>query len=191
MQIIESEAVMRKVLLLILPFVFLLGCADAAIADRLAYQDARLYIDATFTLDGAEFPAILELEAAEYDESGRMLARDALLTLSENSIISGVKFEMSGGEAYVSSGVLKIPLADEAVIEGICDIVSLFCISEDSYYSSQAESRGGVECERAVYVSGENRVEVLLDKSTALPLEIIASIDGRTLAASIRELRTE
>ena len=167
------------------------SCAGAQTADRLGYQNSKLYVEATFTLDDEQIPVTLTLEAPEYDESGRMLARDAVLTFGENSIISGVSFEFTGGEVYVSSGVLKIPISDEAVISGVCDIISLFCISGEHYHSSERVSDGGLKCERALYVNGDNRVEVTLDLSCMLPTDISAEINGRTIAADISYITAE
>lgn len=169
----------------------LTSCGGESERDRLAYQNAKLRVEAAFTLDGEAVPAKLILEAPEYDETGRMLARDAVLTLGENSIISGVSFEFSHGEVYVSSGVLKIPIEDDSVIDGISDIISLFCISDDCYYSSEETTVGGIECERAVYIDGDNRVEVILDLSCMLPISISATIDGRELAAEIKLIKAE
>ena len=120
-----------------------------------------------------------------------MLARNAVLTLGENSIISGVSFEVIGDEVYICSGVLKIPISDETVISGISDIISLFCISGEHYHSSESITDGGLKCERTVYINGDNRVEVTLDLSCMLPTEIIAEINGRTIAANISYITAE
>ncbi len=167
------------------------SCTNAERGDRLAYQSSKLYVEATFTLDGEVMPVTLTLEAPEYDDDGRMLARDATLTLGENSIISGVKFEIVGGEVYVSSGTLKIPIADAAVVSGVSDIISLFCISGEYYHSSENTKIGGVKCERAVYVNGDNKVEVTLDTTCMLPTDIVAEISGRTIAADISYIKAE
>lgn len=165
------------------------SCGSTQNADRLAYQSMKLYVEATFTLDDEEMPVTLTLEAPEYDEDGRMLARDATLTLGENSIISGVKFEIVSGEVYISSGTMKIPIADEAVVSGVTDIISLFCISGEYYHSSESTKIGGVKCERAVYVNGDNRVEVTLDTTCMLPTDIVAEIEGRVVAADISYIK--
>ncbi len=184
---------MRYYLALILLTATLLftSCGGESQRDRLAYQDAQLEIDAVFTLDGEEIPAKLILEAPEYDESGRMLARDAVLTLGENSIISGVSFEFTQGEVYVSSGMLKIPIEDENLIGGVSDIISLFCISEDCYYSAEKTTVGGLSCERAVYIDGDDRVEVLFDLSCMLPISIKANVGGRELSAEIKLIKAQ
>lgn len=171
--------------------VMLYSCSGVAERDRLAYQDGHLYVEADFIVDGEPVTASLDIEATEYDGEGRMLSRDTILTLGENSIISGVSFIFTGGEAYVSSGELKIPIKDDGVISGITDIISLFCISPDSYYSSEMVTEGGLECERCVYINGENRVEVLLDLSCELPVSINAVIDGRELSADIKLIKVE
>lgn len=171
--------------------ILLASCAKGSEVDRLAYQDMSLQINAVFTLGDETVPATLMLEAPEYDENGRMLARDAVLTLGENSIISGVSFEFVGGEVYVSSGVLKIPIEDETLIEGISNIISLFCISKEHYYSSETVKLDGLECERVVYINGDNRVEVTLDLTCMLPTDIVAVIDGRTISADISMIRAE
>lgn len=174
---------MRRWWTMLLMLTLLVGCGAAA-EDPLAYQDGALTVEAIFTLDGTEMPGTLELSAAEFDAEGRMLARDARLTLRDNSIIAGVQFEITGGEAFVASGVLKIPLSDETVIGGILDLVSLFCIDGGSYYA--AEDAG--ECRLYRYVNGENRVELLYDPNMALPKEITAVIDSREIGAKIESI---
>ena len=167
------------------------ACASTRNIDRLAYQNAKLYVEATFTLDDEIIPVTLTLEAPEYDDDGRMLARDAVLTLGENSIISGVNFEITDGSVYISSGALKIPISDESVVSGVADIISLFCISGEHYHSSESTKLDGVKCERALYVNGENRVEVTLDTTCMLPTDIVAEIDGHTIAADISYIKAE
>lgn len=178
-------------ILAVLITAMLFSCTGASERDRLAYQERQLYVEADFMIDGEPASATLEIEAAEYGSDGRMLSRDTVLTMGENSIISGVSFIFTGGEAYVSSGELKIPIKDEDVISGITDMISLFCISPDSYYSSEKVTEGGLECERSVYINGENRVEVLIDLSCELPISITAMIDGRELSAHIRLIKAE
>lgn len=169
----------------------LTSCGGESQRDRLAYQDARLEIEAVFTLDGEKIPARLTLEAPEYDESGRMLARSGVLTPSENSIISGVSFEFTQGEVSISSGAMKIPMEDGGAVGGIYDIVSLFCINGEHYYSAEKTTVCGLSCERAVYIDGDDRVEVLLDLSCMLPAYITATVDGRELAADIKLIKAE
>ena len=170
---------------------FFSSCTTGEDLDRLGYQDEKLYIEAVFTVDDESIPALIDIAKAEYDEGGLMLARDATLTFGENSIISGVSFEFSAGKVYVSSGELKIPIEDESVVSGISDMISLFCISEDYYHSSEKIKVSGLSCERSVYVNGENSVEVTLDLSCMLPTDIVAIIDGRTISAHISMIKTE
>lgn len=183
---------MRRVLtILIIIIMSLTACSGGTAVDRLAYQDRRLYIEAVFTIDEESFPIKLTLEAPEYDDTGRMLARDARLIIDENSIISGVGFEVSGGAVYISSGELKIPINDEEMISGIEDIISLFCISDECYYSSEKVMIEKLECEHAVYIDGNNRVEILIDLTCALPKNITAVIDNRRIAADISMIKAE
>ena len=170
---------------------FLVSCANSKDVDRLAYQSSALYVDATFILGDESVPVTMNIGAAEYAEDGRMLARDATLVFGENSIISGVCFEFSAGRAYVSSGEFKIPIEDTAVISGISDMISLFCISGEHYYSSEKLKQNGLKCEKSVYVNGENSVEVTLDLSCMLPTDIVANIDGRTISAHINMIKAE
>ncbi len=170
---------------------FFTSCATNDDVDRLAYQDGKMHIEAVFTIGDENIPAVIDIAKAEYDEGGAMLARNASLTFGENSIISGVSFEFSAGKVYVSSGELKIPIEDASVVSGISDMISLFCISEDYYYSSEKTKVGGLSCERSVYVNGDNSVEVTLDLSCMLPTDIVASIDGRMISAHINMIKTE
>ncbi len=187
---------MRRLILLVLPLIMLVGCGSTNTDSRLDYQNKHLVIDASFILDGDEFDATLELEAARFDETdpsenGKMLMRNAVLTINDNSLISGVSFELTDGNAYVSSGALKIPLSDDSVISGIYRLVSLFCISDDKYHSSQKQTREGASLELAKYVSGDNYVNVLLDTKTGLPLEIEAYINGQSISAKINKISAE
>ena len=167
------------------------SCTINEDVDRLAYQDAELYVEAVFTIGDENISAVINISKAEYDENGVMLARDASITFGENSIISGVGFEFSGGKAYVCSGELKIPIDDVSVISGISDMIALFCISEEYYYSSEKIKSGGLLCEKSVYVNGENSVEVILDLSCMLPTDIVANIDGRTISAHINMIQAQ
>lgn len=175
----------------------LISCQKKDDRELLAYQNDGLYIDAIFTIDDDSFEAKVELEPPQYDESGRMLARRAKLTLGGNSIISGVSFEFEGGTAYVVSGVLKIPVEDEELISGITDILSLFCISPDSFYESDAATYGGESCTRAIYAEGAsteaggNRVTVYIADSSGLPLQIEAALGEKSITAQINEIRAE
>jgi len=175
---------MRKFLLFILPLVILCGCAEAVPPDYLAYQNQPLNVAANFTLNGETFPGTLTLAAAAFDETGRMLARDATLTI-DGSLIAGVTFELTAGEAYISSGVLKIPLADESVVTGFHSLVSLFCIDPAAYYS--AEPQSDLMC--VTYTDGDNRVVMLWNPETELPTTITAEIDGKTISAEIQSIK--
>ncbi len=178
-------------LAIVLATLMLSSCTYRENYDRLAYQDTKLYVEGEFSIGGEQAEAALTLEAPEYDTDGRMLARNAVLTFGENSIISGVSFEFNMGEVYVSTGNLRIPISDTDAVSGIGDIISLFCISEDSFYSSEKVKRDGVVCDKAVYVNGENRVEIILDTERGLPTDISALIDGRRLACDIKTIRSE
>ncbi len=170
---------------------FFTSCTMNEDTQRLAYQDGKLYVEAIFTIGDENIPAAINIEKAEYDENGVMLARNASLTFGENSIISGVSFEFTGGKTYVSSGELKIPIEDAAVVSGISDMISLFCISDEYYYSSEKVKSGGLTYEKSVYVNGGNSVEVTLDLSCMLPTDIVASIDGRTISVHINMIKAE
>ena len=174
---------MQKFLLFILPLVILCGCAEAAPPDYLAYQNQPLTVAANFTLNGETFPGTLTLAAAAFDDAGRMLARDAALTI-DGSIISGVTFEITGGEACISSGVLRIPLADDSVVTGIHTLISLFCIDPAAYYSAEPEAN----LTRVTYTDGDNRVVMLWNPETELPTTITAEIDGKTISAEIQTI---
>ena len=186
-----------RLILFILPVLLIVSCGGGEKRELLGYQEAALHIEADFTVGEECFPATVELEPPEYDPNGRMLARSARVTLSGNSIISGVSFEFEGGCAYVVSGVLKIPVEDEELLSGITDILSLFCISPDSFYESDASEYAGKECTRAVYTAGAsedgagNRVEVYIDDATGLPMRIEASLGDRTISADISDIKAE
>ncbi|MBQ8249193.1 MAG: hypothetical protein IJY93_04830 [Clostridia bacterium] len=183
---------MRRVLFIFAAVMIIFtACGIDRTTDRLEYQDNKLYIEADFTLDDEHFPITMTLEAAEYDEEGRMYARDAVLSIGENSIISGVSFEYKSGKVYISSGDLKIPMEDEAMISGVGDIISLFCISEDYYYSSEKLTVDKLKCENLVFIDGDNRVEVLVDLSCDLPKSIVATVGERHIAADISYIKAE
>ena len=55
---------MRKLLLFILPLCILCGCAEAVPPDYLAYQNRALTVEASFTLNGEQYPGTLTLAAA-------------------------------------------------------------------------------------------------------------------------------
>ncbi len=183
---------MRRILFIFAAvMIFFTACGVGEATDRLEYQDKKLYVEADFTIDDEHFPITMTLEAARYDEDGRMYARDALLSIGENSIISGVGFEYKSGKVYISSGDLKIPIEDEAMISGIGDIISLFCISEDYYYSSETLTVDKLKCENLVFIDGDNRVEVLIDLSCDLPKSITATLGERIIAADISYIKAE
>ncbi len=179
-----------RIIAVLTAFLFMCtSCGGAVSCKGLDYQNMELYIEAVFALNGDEVPLTLSLKAPEYGEDGRMLARDAVLTFGEDSIISGVGFEFYGGDVYVSAGDLRIPVDNEDTVKGISDIISLFCISEEHYYSSEKIKRGELDCERLVYIDGDNRVEVEIDLSCMLPTSINASVFGKELSADIKMIK--
>ncbi len=183
---------MRRIFcILAVILIFSAACGISEEADRLAYQNQKLYIEADVTLNDEYFPITMTLEAPEYDEEGRMYARNGVLSIGENSIISGIGFEFQGGKAYVSSGELKIPIEDEEMISGISDIISLFCISNDFYYSAEKLTVDKMKCENVVFIDGDNRVEVLIDLNCNLPKAITAEVNGRNIAADIGFIKAE
>lgn len=167
------------------------SCGGVGDADRLAYQDSKLYIEAAFVLGDESFSGVMTLDTPQYSEDGKMLSRDAVITFGENSIISGVSFEVNGGAVYVSSGTMKIPITDGDVVSGIFDMISLFSISGEHYHSAEKIKVGALDCERVLYVNGENSVEMTLDLSCMLPTKILAEIDGRTIGAEISYIKAE
>lgn len=189
--IIQVEAFMRYIVFVLAVVLTLSGCGGGGNIDRLGYQESGLSVIGNFSVDGDEFPAELTLAAPKYDESGRMLAREGKLIFGEGSVIEGVGFEFSAGEFYIFSDGLKIPLEDEVVVGRLSRVISLFCISDESYHSSERGSVGGVSTETALYTDGESRAEVVLDLSTLLPISISATADGRSLSVDIDEIRRE
>ncbi|MBQ8509788.1 MAG: hypothetical protein IJ493_07775 [Clostridia bacterium] len=177
--------------LLILCCMTLAGCGKETATDWLAYQQSALTIDGVFDLNGETLEADIELAAPEYDGEGRMLARSAKVTFGDNSLVAGISFEFDGEEAYVVSGVLKIPLEDETLIGGITDMISLFCISPDSFWEAEETELDGQSCVKAVYVDGEDSVEVLIDPESMLPMRITATLGEEQLSAEIRAITAE
>lgn len=167
------------------------SCSTFDSRPSLDYQEGHIFASCEFLVDGEPIKADVEIAAAEYDSEGRMLARDMSLTVVDNSIIKGVSFYLENGGFYVAAGNMKIPVKDEGAISGIRDILSLFCISEDSYYSSEKVTEEGLDCVRSVYVSGDNRAEVTLDLSCRLPTRICAVVNGRELSCDVRLIRVE
>jgi len=172
-------------LMLVLP-----SCGKAHDTDKLAYQELALSMVAEFIFDGDTQPLIIELDAPTYDESGAMLARDARITVGEDSILSGVGFEIVSGEYYIKAGELRVPITDEETVSGIADIISLFCIDRSCYYSSQS-CGDHTECELSVYKSGDNSVEVHTGNGDGMPIKIAAKIDGRELVADIKSVHAK
>lgn len=182
---------MRYLMVVLSVMLLFSACGGADDVDRLEYQESGLYVEGEFTVGGDSFPAELTLAAPGYDNSGRMLAREGKLIFSEGSVIEGVGFEFSGKDIYIFSDSMRIPLENETAVAGISRIISLFCISKDSYHSAERQKMDGTSYERAVYTDGENRVEVTIDLSTMLPVTIIAEADGCEIGVKIREIRLE
>lgn len=184
-------------LLVALACFFLVSCQKSADIDLLSYQKLGLYADVLYTIDGESYQVKLTLAAPEYDEDGRMLARDAELIIGDGSIISGVSFELEDGGAFVSSGVLRIPLEDDRMISGLYDMLSVFCISDDSFYESEESEYNGYDCIHAVYCdsgagnSDDRRVDLYIDKVNYLPLAVEAKLGERSIFAEIIEIRTD
>lgn len=159
--------------------------------DPLAYQEDALFIEADFIRDGKSISAKIELDAPEYDENGRMLARSARFALTGNEIIEGVSFEFEGGKAFVVSGALRIPVEDERMLDGITSLLSLFSIDREALAKTERVELDGEKFIRASYASGGNgdSAEVLIDADTFLPRRITAFKDGAELSADIKSIR--
>ena len=184
---------MRRVFLILKVILMILtsSCGGGAAKERLAYQNSPLYVEGKFTLGQSSFDAKLTLEPPEYDENGRMLAREAMLSFGDEGILSGISFEFIDGDAYVCAEDMRIPIADKQTVSGISDIISLFCISQEFYYQSEKLEINKLECERDVYVNGEDRVEVIIDLSCELPISITATVGGRSIAVDISLIKAE
>ena len=173
----------------------LLSACGGEKRELLSYQEEALEIEGVFSLDGKETRARISLEAPEYDEEGRMLARSARVVIEE-SIVSGVSFEFSGGRAYVVSGALKIPVEDEEMVRGVTEILSLFSIRPESFCGSKRREIDGEDFIEATYSEGAdpdtsgNRVVVLLDADTYMPVRITASVSQSEITAEISSIRT-
>lgn len=173
----------------------LLAACGGEKRELLFYQDEGLEIEGVFSVDGKETRARISLEAPEYDEEGRMLARSARVVIEE-SIVSGVSFEFSGGRAYVVSGALKIPVEDEEMVRGVTEILSLFSIRPESFCGSERREIDGEDFIEAIYSEGAdpdtsgNRVVVLLDADTYMPVRITASVAQAEISAEISSIRT-
>lgn len=173
----------------------LLSACGGEKRELLSYQEEALEIEGVFSVDGKETRARISLEAPEYDEEGRMLARSARVVIEE-SIVSGVSFEFSGGRAYVVSGALKIPVEDEEMVRGVTEILSLFSIRPESFCGSERREIDGEDFIEASYSEGAdpdtsgNRVVVLLDADTYMPVRITASVSQSEISAEISSIRT-
>lgn len=173
----------------------LLSACGGEKRELLSYQEEALEIEGVFSVDGKETRARISLEAPEYDEEGRMLARSARVVIEE-SIVSGVSFEFSGGRAYVVSGALKIPVEDEEMVRGVTEILSLFSIRPESFCGSERREIDGEDFIEATYSEGAdpdtsgNRVVVLLDADTYMPVRITASVAQAEISAEISSIRT-
>ena len=173
----------------------LLSACGGEKRELLSYQEEALEIEGVFSVDGKETRARISLEAPEYDEEGRMLARSARVVIEE-SIVSGVSFEFSGGRAYVVSGALKIPVEDEEMVRGVTEILSLFSIRPESFCGSERREIDGEDIIEATYSEGAdpdtpgNRVVVLLDADTYMPVRITASVAETEISAEISSIRT-
>jgi hypothetical protein len=184
-------------IMLIFQLLFCISCGAKQNIDYLEYQNSGLLINAVFKINDESFTATIDLNAPEYSDDGRMLARKAKLFLEGNSIISGVSFEFDSGTAYVVSGVLKIPVDNADMLSGINDILSLFCIDRESFYEAEKFVLDGKSCTRAIYTSrtvdapSVNRVDVYLDTETRLPIKIEASLGEKTISANINEIKVK
>lgn len=173
----------------------LLSACGGEKRELLSYQEEALEIEGVFSVDGKETRARISLEAPEYDEEGRMLARSARVVIEE-SIVSGVSFEFSGGRAYVVSGALKIPVEDEEMVRGVTEILSLFSIRPESFCGSERREIDGEDFIETTYSEGAdpdtsgNRVVVLLDADTYMPVRITASVAQAEISAEISSIRT-
>lgn len=173
----------------------LLSACGGEKRELLSYQEEALEIEGVFSVDGKETRARISLDAPEYDEEGRMLARSARVVIEE-SIVSGVSFEFSGGRAYVVSGALKIPVKDEEMVRGVTEILSLFSIRPESFCGSERREIDGEDFIEATYSEGAdpdtsgNRVVVLLDADTYMPVRITASVAQAEISAEISSIRT-
>ncbi|MDD7302559.1 MAG: hypothetical protein PUG87_11525 [Eubacteriales bacterium] len=173
----------------------LLSACGGEKRELLSYQEEALEIEGVFSVDGKETRARISLEAPEYDGEGRMLARRARVVIEESSV-SGGAFEFSGGRAYVVSGALKIPVEDEEMVRGVTEILSLFSIRPESFCGSERREIDGEDFIEATYSEGAdpdtagNRVVVLLDADTYMPVRITASVAQAEISAEISSIRT-
>lgn len=171
--------------------IMLTSCAGSNRRISLDYQNSRLYVEGTFSSGNGALFVALTLEAPEFDENGRMLARDAKVEFGEDSIIAGLGFEISAGDAFVTSDDMKMPLHSADCVPGIFDVISLFCILDDSYYKSESVTDEGLSYLNIEYRNGENSAAVLMDTETCLPKRITANIEGRELSYDISLIRSE
>ena len=185
----------KRILSVILLCSLVLSACGGEKRELLSYQEEALEIEGVFSVDGRQTRARISLEAPEYDEEGQMLARSARVVIEE-SIVSGVSFEFSGGRAYVVSGALKIPVEDEEMVRGVTEILSLFSIRPESFCGSERREIDGEDFIEATYSEGAdpdtagNRVVVLLDADTYMPVRITASVAQAEISAEISSIRT-
>jgi len=159
------------------------SCSHSNVQPELKYQEQALYIDGEFFFDELTIPLVIQLSAAQYDEEGRMLSRNAQITVGEGSILKGVSFESAGGKLYVSSGELRIPIENDEISQRITEILSLFSVREECYHSSESEGDG----KTVNYRDGENSVTVKLT-SDGMPTSIAAVSDGKRIEVNLRSI---
>ncbi len=169
-----------RIIFLLIVLLFTVSCASVPRQPELSYQKNALHIEGDFTFDGMEMPLVIDIEAADLGADGRMLSRDAAVTVGEGSVLEGVRFELADGKLYVSSGELRIPLEDTASAERITDILSLFSVREECYHSAEESENGHA----VSYRDGGNSVTVTLSHD-GMPTKITASADGHIISADI------
>ena len=157
---------MKKMLLLI-PLL-LVSCGTEPV-DPLGYQDQAFSARVTFSGD-EEFRAIVSMTPVAN-------GREFSLTLNDG-LLSGVTFYI-GENDYLEKDGMRIPIARQ---DGIDEMIGMFDISTDDFYSSEETPDGGV----FVYTTDDGaKYEVTIVDS--LPKRIIATLDGRTIIAEIDE----
>ncbi len=163
---------MRKFFALIILLLSLVSCSEARV-DPLEFQSKPFSARVCFRLDGEELWTYIE---AVPGEGG--LAR---LTL-DCEPLRGVSFELSRDNAFIGFDGLSIPTSDERV-SGICELLSLFFLEADDFYTSLETEEGRVY--RYTNDEGRREYEFLLVDS--LPKRITFSCDGREIIAEINE----
>ncbi len=162
---------------------FCAGCAYFAFQrDLLAYQSGPLEVEAVVTVDGE--PSVLHISLAAPGEEGR----EASLAFPEDSLLSDVRFEKRADGVFVTSGVLAIPVSDEATVSAVGRIVRLFEIPADGFLSSERKDADGVPCTYAVYEKDGWRWTLTLDDETLLPGTITLDGADGSLAADVTVL---